>query len=157
MYLISIVGTGYQQEEPREGVVGWTWKTGFVSFTKERGGKSKKKTNMVLLQGGEYGLLIICLCNRHHFGWHFQSTTIVRKWCEIFETEKAAFFPVRVLFSEPCVGFYRKGLACPKDKTFVQRKRETSSLTRSSRKERPKGTLLGYKRRGCLIQPDSGT
>lgn len=43
MYLISIVGTGYQQEEPREGVVGWTWKTGFVSFTKERGEKARKK------------------------------------------------------------------------------------------------------------------
>lgn len=41
MYLISIVGTGYQQEEPREGVVGWTWKTGFVSFTKQ--GRKKTK------------------------------------------------------------------------------------------------------------------
>lgn len=40
MYLIRIVGTGYQQEEPREGVVGWTWKTGFTSFTK---GKTKQK------------------------------------------------------------------------------------------------------------------
>lgn len=42
MYLISIVGTGYQQEEPREGVVGWTWKTGFVSFTKQGRKKNKK-------------------------------------------------------------------------------------------------------------------
>lgn len=40
-YLICIVGTGYQQEEPCEGVVGWTWKTGFTSFIKE--GKEKKK------------------------------------------------------------------------------------------------------------------
>lgn len=147
MYLISIVGTGYQQEEPREGVVGWTWKTGFVSFTKE----GKKKKNMVLLQGGEHGLLIICLCDRHHFGWHFQNTAIVRKWCETFETEKAAFFPVRALLSEPCAGFYRKGLACPKDKTFIQRKRETSSLTWSTWKERAKGILLGYKGHGCVL------
>lgn len=41
MYLICIVGTGYQQEEPCEGVVGWTWKTGFTSFIKE--GKEKRK------------------------------------------------------------------------------------------------------------------
>lgn len=34
MYLICIVGTGYQQEEPREGVVGWTWKTGSISLWK---------------------------------------------------------------------------------------------------------------------------
>lgn len=106
---------------------------------------------MVLLQGGEHGLLIICLCDRHHFGWHFQNTAIVRKWCETFETEKAAFFPVRALLSEPCAGFYRKGLACPKDKTFIQRKRETSSLTWSTWKERAKGILLGYKGHGCVL------
>lgn len=40
-YLICIVGTGYQQEEPCEGVVGWTWKTGFTSFIKE--GKEERK------------------------------------------------------------------------------------------------------------------
>lgn len=147
MYLISIVGTGYQQEEPREGVVGWTWKTGFVSFTKWE----KNTKNTLLLQGGEHGLLIICLCNRHRCGQHFQSTTIVRKWCEIFETEKAALFSLRALLSKPCVGFYRKGLACPKDKTFVQRKRETSNLTWSGRKERAKSTLLGYKGHGCVL------
>lgn len=34
MYLVCVVGTGYQQEEPCERVVGWTWKTGSISLWK---------------------------------------------------------------------------------------------------------------------------
>lgn len=52
MYLICIVGTGYQQEEPREGVVGWTWKTGSISLWK---GEKKRwgKSEPVSVQGEE--------------------------------------------------------------------------------------------------------
>lgn len=57
MYLICVVGTGYQQEEPREGVVGWTWKTGSISLWK---GEKKRwgKSEPVSVQGEENRALL---------------------------------------------------------------------------------------------------
>lgn len=41
-YLVCVVGTGHQQKEPGEGVVGWAWETGFTSFMKGKKKETKK-------------------------------------------------------------------------------------------------------------------
>lgn len=114
---------------------------------KKKENKNPNRQNQFQYRGGIWALSHLAYVTAIPLA-NTPSAQLVKKvLVKSFETAKAAFILVRMLLSEPWTSFYWKGLACPKGATFVQRKRETSSLMRASWQARAKGTLLGYK--GC--------
>lgn len=131
MYLICVVGAGYKQEEPSEGVVGWTWKTGLASFTERKRKKIINQTEPGSTQGKALSLTTPSLCNGHSFGQCCQCTC-QKCLCSIIWDSKSCIYPGETVAQWAMDHFLQQGLAWPKDATFVQSKRKTGSLRQSS-------------------------
>lgn len=96
MYLIRIVGTRYQQEEPREGVVGWTWKTGSISLWKGEKKEGWGKWETVSVQGeGNWALSQPVYVTAIPWANALRVQPLRKVSVKSFEVAKAVFIPVR--------------------------------------------------------------